>query len=294
MLCYCAYSTHCRTAVTSFITFAANSGSSSKPVTLECPPQTADEARMAAQPVGLPKTEGWFRVCFLGASDPGGVVGKVSQPSAPSTPAAARPGTLALTAAATPAGTSAGATPAAVPAVAGTSSTEYSARLAESMYMCVLHALVFLRSTAPQVGEGEGPVLGPTWPKARELHALQEQCMAVLYSVADGPRGPQDQRRTRILNNLLRVLQLLCEFLGEVGCPPAMRASNARLRAQLAMVEEHLKSGERLPPAPSAFVGHAGSMSPAPSMDAGAFGFGSGLSPGLSGSLSMSVSQVGA
>lgn len=135
----------CRMAVTSFIAFAASNGSSSKPVTLECPPQTPDEVRMAAQAAGLPKTEGWFRVCFLGASDPGGVVIRAAAP-APATPAARLGAPLLSAPPATP-----GAGQATPPQATPTTATEYSARMAESMYACVLHALVFLRASAPQV-----------------------------------------------------------------------------------------------------------------------------------------------
>jgi len=287
-----------RTAVTSFIAFAAANGSSSKPVTLECPPQSAEEVRLAGQAAGLPKTEGWFRVCFLGASDPGGLLVSKAGGStgAPTTPA--RPGMLALAAGPSTATPGAGQTV----QTAMTTSTEYSARMAESMYACILHALVFLRATAPQVGEGEAALLGPTWPKPRELASLQEQALEALYAVADAPRGAGDTRRTRVLNNLLRVLQLLCDFLGEVGCPSsASRHMNAKLSSQLQMLEELLKSGKSLPQRAALVTPMSPSHSfSSPGLDVSmSGGLSGGLSSslperGLSGGMSMSVSQVGA
>lgn len=130
------------------------------------------------------------------------------------------------------------------------------------------------------MSEGESSSLGATWPKPRELAVLQEQALEALYSVADAPRAPGDARRTRITNNLLRILQLLCDFLNDVGCPSsASRAMNAKLSSQLQLLEDLLKKGERLPQK----VALTTPMSPSHSLANS--GLDMSLSGGLSGSL---------
>lgn len=79
---------------------------------------------------GVPRVEGWFRVCSLGATDPAGPAQQLQQQHAG--------------APATPSGASSS-------AAAASTCTEYSARMAESMYTCIHHALLFLLATAPQV-----------------------------------------------------------------------------------------------------------------------------------------------
>ncbi|KAF5839319.1 hypothetical protein DUNSADRAFT_1096 [Dunaliella salina] len=156
-----------RMALTSFLTFAAKADSI-RPVTLECPPQSAQEKEMAAQPSGTPSTKGWFRVCSLGASNPGEL-------------APTNPGYLATKGGSLLAAPSPGTPPPPTPGLFGgyrepgedaaqagngVSSTcsLYSARLAESMYTCILHACLFLRATAPQLcfrlDAEPGPILG--------------------------------------------------------------------------------------------------------------------------------------
>ncbi len=102
--------------------------------------------------------------------------------------------------------------------------SEYSGRMAELMYSCLHHALMFLLSSSPQLGENEttssqagggggsaySSNLGPMWPRPRDLMALQDQCMAVLYSMADVPRGAGGGaegggRRKHICQGVLKV-----------------------------------------------------------------------------------------
>ncbi len=58
-----------------------------------------------------------------------------------------------------------------------------------------------------QVSEGErGGLLGAGWPRAKELSALQDQCMAVLYSLADAAGGAgRDARRVKGCKLLVKV-----------------------------------------------------------------------------------------
>lgn len=83
---------------------------------------------MATQPAGLPRTEGWFRACSIGASQPAGTASSLAV-----APGGAR-------------GTEGHSV-----LLAGNCS-EYSARLAELMYTCTHHALAFLLASSPQVG----------------------------------------------------------------------------------------------------------------------------------------------
>lgn len=167
-----------RTAVSAFVAFAAMPNTS-KAFGISCPPQSPAERHMAVQPTGLPRTEGWFRTCSLGAQ---------MAPSAGSSVAAGGGGST-------------------HPSLAGHCS-EYAGRMAELMYSCLHQALTFLLASSPQLGEAEAASLGPMWPRPRDLAALQDQCMAVLYSMADTPRAGGVEgggRRKHICQGVLKV-----------------------------------------------------------------------------------------
>ena len=51
--------------------------------------------------------------------------------------------------------------------------TEYAARLAESVYGAALQALIFVYGAAPAVSSEEAPALGPEWPSPETLFDLQ-------------------------------------------------------------------------------------------------------------------------
>ncbi|KAG1679511.1 hypothetical protein FOA52_011111 [Chlamydomonas sp. UWO 241] len=218
-----------RTAVSSFIAFAAGP-STTKGFGVACPPHSAPERAMAAAPAGLPRTEGWFRACTVGAT----------APSHGGPGARARAGATAATEPGGPAS-----------ALMAGHCSEYSGRLAELMYGCTHHALAFLLASSPQLSEGEAAVLGPQWPRARDLSALQDQCMGVLYSMADTPRAgggvEAGGRRKQICQSVLKVLQLLADLLDAVGYPPARRDAERSMREQLAAIEAALSAGDVLP-----------------------------------------------
>ncbi|KAL6755299.1 hypothetical protein V8C86DRAFT_2678837 [Haematococcus lacustris] len=282
-----------RCAATAFLAFASG-GSSSRPVTLECPPLSREEVSMAACPAGLP-TPAWFRVCALGASNPGALappsqLQDLLPPRSPAlAPAAAgqsapAPALLNLggyspTASLSYSGDPAGlpGSPAYFTALQGQGGdgggqlggSQYSAALAEALYSAVHHALVFLLCSSPQVndGEGEGGALGPMWPRARDLLALQDQALLVLHAMADAPR-PLEGRRKNVVGLMTRILHLLFDMLDGVGVPQAKRALAARQREQVAAIERALAAGARLPQITPGLISHASVAGKTPSLSA--------------------------
>lgn len=75
--------------------------------------------------------------------------------------------------------------------------------------------------------------------------------MGVLYSMADTPRAgggvEGGGRRKHICQSVLKVLQLLSDFLDAVGYPPSRRDAERTMREQLLAVEAALSAGEVLP-----------------------------------------------
>ncbi|EFJ50204.1 hypothetical protein VOLCADRAFT_89091 [Volvox carteri f. nagariensis] len=120
----------------------------------------------------------------------------------------------------TPGGNAAGAGtagPAATPGAAGSGGggdavcSEYSAEMAEKLYVCAQHALMFLVASSPQLSQGEAASLGPAWPRTRDLSALLDQCMCASESLAhaaitaDTPGAATSAaRRTRLMRLLAR------------------------------------------------------------------------------------------
>jgi len=56
-----------------------------------------------------------------------------------------------------------------------------------------------------QVSEGEAGLLAGTWPRARDLVHLQEECLEVLYSLRGEGPAPGDARRARTCATLAKV-----------------------------------------------------------------------------------------
>ncbi|GLI65780.1 hypothetical protein VaNZ11_009396, partial [Volvox africanus] len=212
-----------RTAVSTLLTWLAQPNLV-KSFSVDCRPRTAREAGLAGVPAaGIPCSDGWFRICSLGAAScttaatgPASAVaamggaGGLGSPifgSIPSvgslsrglseglpvtTPGLVTPIGATRTASglgmATPGGPSAGATPGAsggggVGGMGGVCS-EYSAQLAEKLYTCAQHALTFLIASSPQLSQGEAAALGPAWPRPQDLSALLDQCMCASESLA--------------------------------------------------------------------------------------------------------------
>lgn len=65
------------------------------------------------------------------------------------------------------------------------------------------------------MSEAEAAVLGPMWPRARDLAALQTQCLEVLYSLGDAPKGPADARKRSDCHMLIKVGAGLRLYHGE-------------------------------------------------------------------------------
>ncbi|KXZ42796.1 hypothetical protein GPECTOR_117g361 [Gonium pectorale] len=140
-------------------------------------------------------------------------------PNTPATPAASGTGGGGAAAAAT-AATPADAGGAAAAGSGGAAvCSEFSAQLAEKLYSCAHHALVFLAATSPQLGEGEAASLGPAWPRPRDLAALLEQCMACSEVLAQHPASPPaTQTRRAAASRQLARLGVLCgQWLSMLG-----------------------------------------------------------------------------
>jgi len=101
-----------------------------------------------------------------------------------------------------------------------------------------------------QLCEGEAASLGPMWPKSRDLVSLQEQCLSVIYAMADAPRGgcvESGSRRKQACQTSLQILQLLSEFMEAIGYPQQRRASEWSTKEQISAIEDALNSGDNLP-----------------------------------------------
>ena len=76
------------------------------------------------------------------------------------------------------------------------------------------------------------------WPRPRDLAALQDQCLAVLYSMADAPRAPETRRR-KICLNLHKVGPRVC--VRECVCDRMCAAQcGGRATCARSQVEEYL------------------------------------------------------
>ncbi|GLC49412.1 hypothetical protein PLESTB_000216500 [Pleodorina starrii] len=114
--------------------------------------------------------------------------------------------------------------------------SEYSAQMAEKLYTCAQHALLFLVASSPQLSPGEAASLGPAWPRPRDLSALLDQCMCASEALAlatDTPPGAAGlARRARLMRLMGRVGQLCGNFLSVLAAGGA--AGGAGAREQLA------------------------------------------------------------
>ena len=99
------------------------------------------------------------------------------------------------------------------------------------------------------MGESESASLGPMWPKARDLVALQDQCLGVIYAMSDAPRGGglESGRRKHACQTSLQILQLISEFMEAIRYPHSRRASEWSMKEQITAIEDALSSGDMLP-----------------------------------------------
>ncbi|KAF8066207.1 LIP1P [Scenedesmus sp. PABB004] len=186
-------------------------------VRVSCAPLSPFERRLAKLASGLEASDGWFKLCSAGGANalagPGG-----GGPPTPSTPTRAGSAHAAGGGPASPGGAGAlvgAGSPRSPPAAGGAAAdppgggglasgggggcSEYCARLCEAVYTAAEHALLFLLATAPAVEPGEagagGGGLGPMWPSAKALGALQDQALAVGTSLVAHPAAGAPRRR---------------------------------------------------------------------------------------------------
>ena len=126
--------------------------------------------------------------------------------------------------------------------------SEYSTRLAELVYSSVYLSLSFLMSSSPQLGDGEGTMLGPMWPRSRDLCIIQDQCVLVLLSLSHreqaGIRSEAEARKKHVGQLILKVLNAVTDFLSIIGYPPTRRNVEQTIKERIRGLEESLANGE--------------------------------------------------
>ncbi|GAX74714.1 hypothetical protein CEUSTIGMA_g2162.t1 [Chlamydomonas eustigma] len=208
-----------KSSVSAFVTFSAQPNTV-KGFTLHCPPLSQREWAMAGQGAGFTCSEGWFCICSNGA--------KLSDICNTSTQMKSL-----------------------LAQASYGHNNAYSFRLAELMYTCIYHSILFIRATTPQVFEGEVISLGHMFPKQKTLVALQDQCLSVLYSMADAPQPTSfdggDNERIRFSHIVIKVLHALSDMLDAVGYPPGRANVERCMRDHLSAVDAALSSGDIIP-----------------------------------------------